>query len=121
MRKCLLVAGGVLALLGLFLFFIWPNDSISPASCERIQEGMTLSEVEVILSGPSGIYTSDRHDWSMGMLSGGLRRFGDRRLVWVADNGGIQVDFDQHGRVAGKQWCPRRSNLWDRMRGWLHL
>jgi hypothetical protein len=121
MRVRLLLAGGVPAILGLFLFFIWPYDAISPASCERIQEGMTLPEVEVILGGPSGAYTRDGNDWSMGMLSGGLRQINHRRLVWVIDNGGIRVDFDQHGKVALKQWCPRHAGIWSRMRSCLGL
>jgi hypothetical protein len=123
-KRVLAVCGGLAVLLVAVLaivWYLWPDDRISPASCERIHEGMTRLEVEAILGGPPGAYTADGQDWSMGMLHGGVRHIGTKREVWVADDGGIRVDFDQQGRVDICQWCPRRQSFWQRLRdriGW---
>jgi hypothetical protein len=123
MRKRFLIAGTglVIVAVGLSLFWLWPNERVSPASCERIHEGMSLPEVEAILGGPAGVYTSDGNDWSMGMLDGGTRHINHRRLVWVGNNSGIRVDFDEEGQVAVKQWVPRQQSIWNRMRAWIGL
>ncbi len=99
----------------------WPDGPIGPASCERIHQGMELGEVETILGGPEGCYTSDGRDWSMGMLHNGVRPLGHHRRVWVGDDGGIRVDFDPRGRVHVAQWCPRGGSFWDRLRARLRL
>jgi hypothetical protein len=123
MRKRFLIAGSglVVVVLGLSLFWLWPDDRIHPASCERIHEGMTLAEVEAILGGPAGVYTRDGKDWSMGMLGNGVSRINDERLVWVGNSGGIRVDFDEEGQVHVTQGVPRQQNFWNRMRSWLSL
>src|SRR5437588_11655937 len=103
MRKRVLAAGGGLAvLLGsvlAMLWYVWPHDQISRASCEQIHEGMTLRDVEAVLGGPPGTYTANGQDWSMGMLHNGVRPITHTREVWVGDDGGIRVDFDEQGWV----------------------
>jgi hypothetical protein len=81
---------------------------------------MPLQEVEVLLGGPAGAYTSDGKDWSMRMFQNGLIQLGHTRRIWVGDRGGIRIDFDEQERVASRQWCPRGASFWDRIRAWFH-
>jgi len=125
MRKRLLVVTGLLAILGVSAFVVvWlvlPRDRISESNCQLIREGMSLLEVEAVLGGPAGAYTSDGKDWSMGMLSNGMRQTGHTVQVWVGDDGGIRIEFDEDERVAVPQWCPRRVSFIARVRAWMRL
>jgi hypothetical protein len=124
MRKRLLVAGSLAVLLVsalAVLEFVGRHDRISRATSELIREGMTLPEVENRLGGPEGLYTSDGEDWSEGMLHSVCRAWNHTRHVWLGDDGGIRIDFDEQGRVAETQWHPRRESLWERMRVWLRF
>jgi hypothetical protein len=125
MRKRLRVVTGLSAALGVSAFVVvWlvlPRDRISESNCEQIREGMTLPEVEAVLGGPAGAYTSDGKDWSMGMLKGGLRQIGHTVQAWVGDDGGIRIHFDRAERVAAAQWCPRRVTFFARVRAWVRL
>ena len=125
MRKRFLVAIGLIAVLGVSAFVvIWLvvlRGRISESNCELIREGVTLPEVEAVLGGPEGAYTSDGKDWSHGMLRNGIRGIDHTRKVWVGDDGGIRVDFDKDERVAVAQWCPRRVSFFARIRGWIRL
>jgi hypothetical protein len=124
-RKRLLVVTGLTAILGVSAFvvgwFVAPRDRISESNCELIREGMTLLEVETVLGGPEGAYTSDGKDWSMGMLGNGKRQIGHTVQVWVGDDGGIRIDFDEDERVAIPHWYPRRVSFFARVRGWMRL
>jgi hypothetical protein len=102
-------------------WLLWPRTAITRENADRIQEGMTLANVEAILGGPPGVYTADGQDWSMEMLRNGKYRSNHTRRIWVGDDGGIRIDFDEDGCVAASQWCPRQRSLWDRMCGWLGL
>jgi hypothetical protein len=119
-RFLFLFLAAVVVGLAVGVLLLWPRPSaISPENCERIQNGMTLADVEAFLGGPPGTYTTDGQDWSMGMLDNGVRSITHTRRVWVGDNGGIRIDFDEHGHVAVCQWCPRGESLLNRMRRWL--
>src|SRR4051794_14971615 len=123
MWKRLLAAGCILAVLGVSgwaaLGLFWPQARISEASCDLIQPGMPRHAVEGLLGGPPGAYTADGKDWSMGMLENGVRGIDHTREVWVGEDGGIRVDFDEHGRLAVSKWGPRHGSLWERVRGWV--
>src|SRR5260370_14156946 len=126
MRKRLLVAIGLSAVLGVSAFVVvWlvlPRGRISESNCELIREGMTLPEVEAVFGGPEGANTSDGNDWSHGMFHNGkIGGIDHTRKVWVGDDGGIRIDFDKDERVAVAQWCPRRVSLFARIRGWMRL
>ena len=65
-RRRLLLGSGALALLGLAGMLVVTQllragPAITPASYERIREGMTEAEVEAVLGGPPGDYTNGRY------------------------------------------------------------
>jgi hypothetical protein len=92
-----LLAAVVVGLAATWLF--WPRTAISDETAAKIKVGMTVAEVEEILGGPQGDYTT---------LLGGL---GEYRAPpnppfedvddqeWIGDSGAVWVYFDRHGRV----------------------
>jgi hypothetical protein len=124
MRKRLLIAAGLSAVLAVSaLVVVWfgsPRDRISEANYARIREGMTLHEVETVLGGPEGSYTSEGNDWAMEMAL--LKApVGHTRRTWMGDDGGIRIEFDEQERVVTQEWCPRRESFFARVRGWMRL
>jgi hypothetical protein len=82
----------VLVLLSLLLSLPWPG--VTVANAERIQQGMTLREVEILLGGP-GKMGSYRWD---GGGDGPFARTWHRGEVY------IQVRLDAAGRVQEKKF-----------------
>ena len=73
---------------------------VNRANSERIREGMTCAEVEAILRGPPGDYTtSDCVPFP---------RFFDVQKVnvWISNEGRVWVRFDKDGRVAWSNFRP---------------
>jgi hypothetical protein len=120
----------ILALSWLVPRLMMPTHRINGDSFERIQDGMTLTEVEDIIGVPPGIYTDPSNYY--------IARFGPGRAItvkdwhtidtrypgrkgWYGDNGWIWVELDQDGRVIGKSLVTHihRPNFLDRIRGWL--
>jgi outer membrane protein assembly factor BamE (lipoprotein component of BamABCDE complex) len=91
--------------------------------CERIKEGMRREEVEALLGGPPGTFTSGEvqywefHDGSLG-------GDGPRWEHWSGQRGQIAVRFDEGGAVRDCAFdevfdpCPPPS-LADRVCAWL--
>jgi hypothetical protein len=91
----IVVTLGVLAMLP-------PRPGVTKANFDRIEKGMTLSEVEQLLGRP-GTYT-----W------GGY--------YWRADGATALVEFNFNGDSAGqKSWQDSRESTLDKIRRWLHL
>jgi hypothetical protein len=87
-----------------------------PESFERIQEGMTLAEVEAILGGPPRDYTGG----SMVpiIILSNTSAWADSRM-WVGDEMAIDVALDDSGRIFLKEArpvLPARDGSWDRLR-----
>jgi hypothetical protein len=97
-RRLLLWAGA--AYLGLSVFCLTslfrPKPAITKGRYERIQDGMTEPEVEAILGGPSGDYTS--RPIVVAMSGTMFRRW------WVGDDAIITVGLDLEGRVVQKEF-----------------
>jgi hypothetical protein len=100
-RKRLLLCLGAVAA-GLALAWWGPRallaptlHNLTPESFERVQEGMTLAEVEATLGGPPGDYTGG------GMvpliLLSNTQAWADSRM-WVGDELAIDVSLDDRGR-----------------------
>src|SRR5438552_2519853 len=107
MRKRYLVVAGLFASLASVVFvaalLMSGGPGVTKADFDRIEEGMTLQEVEQILGKP-GTYT-----W------GGF--------YWHFDDGaGAFVVFDFNGASAGhKTWQDSTESPLDKIRRWLHL
>jgi hypothetical protein len=88
---------------------------IDQAHSDQIQSGMTEDEVEAILGGPPGDFRT-APVWYPGTFMHGLvKRF------WAANQGRIEVDFDENGsvvraRLIGAEHGPPRGAG---IRGWV--
>jgi hypothetical protein len=93
---------GILALLP-------PRPGVTKANFDRIQEGMTQAEVEVIFDKPGEVREVVR--WSL-------------MLRWRSDDGAVAtVSFsgDDELVVHSKTWTDSDETILDRIRRWLHL
>jgi hypothetical protein len=128
------LAAAVVAL-AIGVWLLWPRTAITWENYERIQIGMTLAEVEVILGGPA-------RDESTGPLVPASPDVDDsqvdlfpvsynwrvlvrsRPMCWTSDRLMARVDFDDAGRVAGMDHLAVRradEGILDRLRRWLGL
>jgi hypothetical protein len=64
-------------------------------TCDRIQPGMTMEEVEGLIGGPPGDYTTGLWVRPIPVIG----RFGHRVEQWTSDGGEIIVLFDRKGEV----------------------
>jgi hypothetical protein len=112
-----------------------PPSRVTRAAFEKIEEGMTLAEVEAIMGGPAGSYLAwdcelhldgtpeiDGEMWDRYLRLKEPRH--DREEEWWGDEGRVFVFFDKGGRVVMKDFCPgtrgRLSPL-EVLRVWLRL
>jgi len=89
--------------LGWVCFFHLPPRSINRANFERIQVGMTETQVERILGGPAGDYTFDR---ILGTPARG------RIQSWTSDLARLVVCFDDQRQVQRKEFFSVRRDDW---------
>ena len=75
--------------------------AVDKETCERVQPGMTLAEVEAILGGPPGNYTGVfiRREMDVGISLVGSAS----KEKWTGRGGMLQVFFDAQGKVIAKQ------------------
>jgi hypothetical protein len=94
----IVVVLGVLAMLP-------PRPGVTKANFDRIQEGMTMMEVEEI-------FGREGNQASRG-----------RTVFWGADDGsGAAIGFGMsHDCVVGKHWHDSNETFLDKIRRWLHL
>jgi hypothetical protein len=100
LAACVCLTLGVLAMLP-------PRPGVTPANIERIEDGMTLAEVEKILGGPGPDFISGR---AAKILAWNNPHYG----TWV------HVVFDCDNRVIGKVWESPETFL-QRVQRLLHL
>jgi hypothetical protein len=67
--------------------------------CDRVKPGMTRAEVEAVLGGPPGDFTTREVWFSAYGRPLDLLWEGDG-ATWTADRGRIQIGFDERGDVA---------------------
>jgi hypothetical protein len=82
-----------------------PRPGITKANFDRIQDGMTLAEVEAIFGGKKVFY---------GPFSGPFD-------VWVADDGSLARIYFSDECVENVYWDDSEESTLDKIRRWLHL
>jgi hypothetical protein len=103
----LIVVGGVSPLL-------FPRVSkITEATFHRIEDGMALAEVEALLGGPAGDYTTGPTVTELVLRTGYHPIWASAAMPeWRGDDGVIAVGVDKVGRVTGAEWTnAERVNL----------
>jgi hypothetical protein len=94
MRKLLIgLLAAALVLFGALLPLVLPRHCpVNRTACERIKEGMTQTEVEAILGGPPGDYTTRPTIRKVGSLTP-PRGAHSRSVKWWGDEGDALVWF----------------------------
>jgi hypothetical protein len=124
MRGCrfflgILVGSPLLVLLGVSLALVSDAGKVSRARFERVEKGMSFSQVVHIVGGEPGDFTSVpcvplRH----GVITWGCED-------WLCDEGGLQVCFDDTGRavdiVVYDVWAWGPPTVLERLRRWFGL
>jgi hypothetical protein len=100
LSELLVVLVVLLVLLGTMLLLIFPQESrVTKAAFDRIEEGMTLAEVEAVLGGPEGDYRTRPTGLVLDPYGGGLMMYQGTLREWWGDEAYILVGFDAGGRV----------------------
>jgi hypothetical protein len=90
---------------------------VSREDFSRIEKGMSREEVEAIIGGPPGDYTT-RYYFPPPLGSHYIRW-----QTWVGDGGMILVRFDEMGRVYGTEhfevYLLDKPSFYERVRVWL--
>jgi hypothetical protein len=109
-RRYLKLAGlttaGIFVVLGVLALL--PNrPDVTKANFDRIQDGMAIREVEVILGGT-------------GQPFHGFSNRGPT-LVWLSDDGAMAFVEVSDNAVASKTWRASDETILDKVHRWLHL
>jgi outer membrane protein assembly factor BamE (lipoprotein component of BamABCDE complex) len=108
-----LAALGLLAVVACALLPSGPG--VTKANFYRIEDGMSLAQVEALL-GPPDYNSPSGRNWEL--LYNGKTHVGHTRRVWGGDDGGARIDFDEEGRVFSKTWVDNPESFLDRLRRW---
>ena len=91
-----------------------PGPGVTKANFDRIDLGMTRTDVDAILGRPSDVFTA---------TNCGLRLLQDCTVCeWSACDEGATLDFDEHGCLFHKRWhAPRqpRETLFTKIVQWI--
>ena len=84
-----------------------PSPGVTKANFDRIEVGMTKSEVEV----------------RFGRVSERLQVTADGLVCewWTSPAGSTVIAFDERGAVAEKRWLEQEQSFFQRIRAWLRL
>jgi hypothetical protein len=109
-----------LAVLAFAAWLLWPRTAITRENAAKIQQGMTLAEVQAVLGEPADPRGEDSALWPDDVIPAGSRLVVGR--FWVGDDVLVVVAFDRGGRVEAVRVLGRaRVTLADRLRRWLGL
>jgi hypothetical protein len=124
-RRLLLGTCGafLLVLVGAWGYLLLRSGSpISQAGCDRINQGMTLAEVEVILGGPAGDYHASDRPVVVSLLPAPPPGLVNK--AWIGNDGAVVVHLDQNDRVRYVHFAPkmnRNERFLEQLRPWLRL
>jgi hypothetical protein len=93
---------------------------IDRAHFDRIKEGISRAEVEDILGGPQGYYSTETVFSCVHAPPPALGG-GDRWETWIGNDGEINVVFDEQDAVRWRDFAPpiRPSSVAGRLLAWL--
>lgn len=110
-RRCLIAACVLAACVGVVwavLALLPPQPGVTKVNFDRIEDGMSISEVEQILGGP-------------GVAFHGFANRPPATFVWTGDGESLAfVEFTDNS-VRGKTWRPSTETIFEKVRRWLHL
>jgi hypothetical protein len=119
-RRRFLLGAGLLALLGVAIWTMLPRPGISKANFDRLRQGMTQEDVEVVLGPPSGTSPSRPIPGYAEMAyrtwhGGGKEK---RTFCWEGGSRTIIVGFQASGQVCWAVWyaVPPGGTPFDRLR-----
>jgi hypothetical protein len=127
-RKLLVALAGLAVVVAAGVVLLWPLPQpavrVTPEKYDRIGNDVTtVAEIEALLGGPPGDYTTGPTDESSVSLGSGARIVG-----WYTDDGHIVVQADADGRVEGVGFMPPKKASgvvntlhWRVMRLWRRL
>jgi hypothetical protein len=95
-----LVVGPVLLAGVAIVLLCIPAVRIDQSSCDQIRPGMTVSEAETIIGGPSGWYDGV---WGIRTDAPSSKEY---KRFWIGERGEIVLDLDAHGSVAEARFYP---------------
>jgi hypothetical protein len=108
-NRCILVAGllavGVCLTLAV-LVLLPPRPGVTKANYDRIEEGMSLAEINAILGRPPD------------MVEGGAEEMWHG---WIGEDGFVHVVFAGDSTFVRKEWRDSPRTLSEKVRQWLHL
>ena len=121
-KKRYLVVGGMLAglvCLGALVAALLPDrPGVTKASFDRIEDGMTRTEVEEIFGGTGRELLIAHSGW------GGLPTDTSRTNIYfwyAADESLATITFAEDATVCGRGWSDSKEPLAKKIRRWLHL
>src|SRR5262245_23910911 len=104
-RWRLFIGLGLVVMLLLGYLAVWYAVPREVRAFNRIEPGMTLTEVESIIGMPPGDYRTEGDDFR---VSVGVK-------AWQWDNNDIYVGFDANGKVFDKAMYPPSQSFFDRV------
>lgn len=86
--------------------------SITKANFDRIQDGMSVAEVNQLLGVPPGDYRSEPGFVVVGPghISRTGKAQGGKLAIWYIPRYHLEILFDRNGRVIGKYWHDADAN-----------
>jgi hypothetical protein len=100
--------------------FVAPRHHVNREGFERIQVGMHINEVQQILGGPPGDYSTGPAECDTILIVTG-ESVGTRKS-WLGDEGRLNIWFDNHEMVTDKLLFTGRrvgeTSLLNRLRQW---
>lgn len=126
-KKLALVAAVLVALVAGTLTVLWhPTPRLTREHLELVREGMSRQEVEAVLGGPAGDYTTGPIREGPGPFATAWYGHGSIHETWVTDTGVADVWFHCTGDVIDKDFWPAEripqgaieNLLWRARRAW---
>ena len=106
-----LISAGVLAVcvcvVLVVLALLPPRTGVTKANFDRIQDGMSIAEVELILGGAGQPFHGFANQ--------------KQTLVWLGDDGSLAFVEVADNSVKSKMWNPSNETFADKLRRWLRL
>jgi hypothetical protein len=131
-RRRLIITFAVFCLVAMVVWWLWPAPGITRSNCDRIKQGMSEPEVDVLFGCPAGDYCTPgspifHYVGSVPVLDMPRWREATKVKIWYVDSGETRVLFDRSGQVVGKAWIANPgfvdkptwfTRIWNRVLEW---